>query len=415
MLAPVRTYDLVVIGGGAAGIFAAVNAARLGANWKVLVVEKSEKLLAKVKVSGGGRCNVTHACFDKHKLPSYYPRGSSIIKKVVHQFFTTDTIDWFQQRGVPLKEESDGRMFPVSNQSQAIIDVLLQEAARYHVEFRMRAGVQSIQKDADCFTILLSDGTALATRHCCLACGGLTTEKAGTFIKQMGHTIIPAAPSLFTFNASPHPMHTLMGISVPSVRVRIAGTKLEETGPLLITHWGFSGPVVLRLSAWGARHLQSMQYTFTAQVNWLEGQGWTSASLPAYFQEQRQLHATQLVANSTMFQLPRRLWDYFLNTAEISPMTQFANLTKKQENRLIKLLTDMDFSVRGKTTFKEEFVTAGGVDCSEIDALTMQSKRIPGLYFAGEVMDVDGITGGFNFQHAWSSAYLAAAAMTTTA
>jgi len=406
-------YDLVVIGGGAAGFFTAVTTARLQPHWKILVVEKTGKLLSKVKVSGGGRCNVTHACFDKKEFPLYYPRGASLVKRYIHQFFTTDTIDWFQQRGVHLKKENDGRMFPDTDDSQTIIDVLLREASRYGVEFQLHAGLVGIKKNQNKFDIHLSNGKIIEALHCCLACGGLNKESSFDWLRQLGHSIIKPAPSLFTFNCPGHTLIGLMGISVPVVKVKISGTKLEQTGPVLITHWGLSGPAVLRLSAWGARLLQEKEYRFTIQLNWLEGEGWNAASVLSYFEQHRQEHPSQQLTNSRMFQLPQRLWDYFLTESGIAPPIRFAELKKKDENKLIKLLTDMTMEINGKTTFKEEFVTAGGVDCTEIDAMAMQSKLVPDLYFAGEIMDVDGITGGFNFQHAWSSGYLAALSIAT--
>ena len=406
-------YHLVVIGGGAAGLFAAVNTARLQPEWKILVVEKTGKLLSKVKVSGGGRCNVTHACFDKREFPLYYPRGASFVKRYIHQFFTTDTIDWFQQRGVHLKKESDGRMFPDTDNSQTIIDVLLREASKYGIDFQFQSALVGLEKNKDKFELHLSNGKSIEALYCCLACGGMNKESSFDWLRQLGHTIIKPVPSLFTFNCPGHSLTGLMGVVVPMVKVKISGTKLEQTGPVLITHWGLSGPAVLRLSAWGARLLQEKEYQFTIQLNWLEGEGWNSASVLSYFEKQRQEHPSQQLTNSRMFQLPQRLWDYFLTESGVAPQTRFADLKKKDENKLIKLLTDMVMDVSGKTTFKEEFVTAGGIDCAEIDATTMQSKLVPGLYFAGEIMDVDGITGGFNFQHAWSSGYLVALYMAT--
>ena len=412
MSATASEYQVVVIGGGAAGIFAAINAARWQPSWKVLVLEKSGKLLSKVKVSGGGRCNVTHACFDKKELPSYYPRGASLVRRYVHRFFTTDTINWFSERGVTLKQEEDGRMFPVTDDSQTIIDALLREASRYQVEFRFQADVCGVKKIGDQFSIQLSDGRNIKALHCCIAAGGMAKASSFDWIQEMGHALVAPVPSLFTFNAPGHPLTKLMGISLPQVRVRVSGTKLEQTGPVLITHWGLSGPAILRLSAWGAQLLQKKNYQFSVQLNWIEGEGWSSSELPAYFDKQRQEHPTQQIINSHMFQMPQRLWEYFLSEAGIENRVRFSELKSKEENKLIKLLTDMVIEVSGKTTFKEEFVTAGGVDCTQIDPLTMESKIIPHLYFAGEVMDVDGLTGGFNFQHAWSSGYLAALSMT---
>lgn len=403
-------YDLIVIGGGAAGVFAAINTARLQPSWKILVIEKSSKLLSKVKVSGGGRCNVTHACFEKRELPSYYPRGSSFVKKYIHQFFTTDTIEWFQQRGVEIKKESDGRMFPVTDDSQTIIDVLLQEAANYSIYFQLQSTVIDVTKEGNRFLLQLSGDRKIEAFYCCVAAGGISKENSFDWIRKFGHLIHAPVPSLFTFNSPQHSITKLMGISVPVVKVKISTTKLEQVGPVLITHWGLSGPAVLRLSAWGARILNEKKYQFSIQLNWLEGEGWNAATLSSYFDQQRLEFPTKQLG-SRLFQLPQRLWEYFLAESGISPHTRFAELKKKEENRLIKLLTDMSIHVSGKTTFKEEFVTAGGIDCTQIDPLTMESKLIPGLFFAGEMMDVDGITGGFNFQHAWSSGYIAAAAL----
>ncbi|NCW88696.1 MAG: aminoacetone oxidase family FAD-binding enzyme, partial [Chitinophagia bacterium] len=292
-------------------------------------------------------------------------------------------------------------------------DVLLREASKYGIDFQFQSALVGLEKNKDKFELQLSNGKSIEAFYCCLACGGMNKESSFDWLRQLGHTIIKPVPSLFTFNCPGHSLTGLMGVVVPMVKVKISGTKLEQTGPVLITHWGLSGPAVLRLSAWGARLLQEKEYQFTIQLNWLEGEGWNSASVLSYFEKQRQEHPSQQLTNSRMFQLPQRLWDYFLTESGIAPQTRFADLKKKDENKLIKLLTDMVMDVSGKTTFKEEFVTAGGIDCAEIDATTMQSKLVPGLYFAGEIMDVDGITGGFNFQHAWSSGYLAALSMAT--
>ena len=405
-------FDLIVIGGGAAGIFTAVNAARLQPSWRVLVVEKSAKLLAKVKVSGGGRCNVTHACFEKSSLASNYPRGANLVKQYVHHFFTTDTIQWFEERGVTLKTEADGRMFPTTNDSQTIINALLREANQYKVEFWLSASVEAIKRNEGTFDILLADKRVINALNCCVATGGGPKLSQYEWIQQLGHTIVAPVPSLFTFNAPKHPITQLMGVSVPFVKVKIAGTKMMQRGPVLITHWGLSGPAILKLSAWAARELQESNYQFTIQLNWLEGENWNATNLSEYFDQQRADHATQLLKNSKLFKLPQRLWEFFIREAGIAEDTQFASLTRKQENKLVKLLADMEITIEGKTTFKEEFVTAGGVSLDEIDPRTMESKRAPRLYFAGEIMNVDGITGGFNFQHAWASGFLAAQSMT---
>lgn len=408
-------YDLLVIGGGAAGIFTAVNAARLQPSWKIVVLEKSAKLLSKVKVSGGGRCNVTHACFEKRSLAANYPRGTNLVKQYVHHYFTTDTVQWFEERGVTLKTEADGRMFPITDDSQTIINVLLREANQYKVEFRLNASVEAITCKEREFDIQLADKRTIHATRCCIATGGFPKLSQYEWIRQLGHTIVDPVPSLFTFNAPAHSITQLMGISVPLVKVKIAGSKLMQRGPVLITHWGLSGPAILKLSAWAARELQACNYQFTIQLNWVEGEDWNATTLSDYFDQQRTGHPVQLLKNSKLFKLPQRLWEFFLREAGIAEDTKFASLTRKQENKLVKLLTDMEISIAGKTTFKEEFVTAGGVSLDEIDPRTMESKRVAHLYFAGEIMNVDGITGGFNFQHAWASGYLAALAMTADA
>ncbi|MFM8806322.1 MAG: NAD(P)/FAD-dependent oxidoreductase [Sphingomonadales bacterium] len=408
-------HTLVVIGGGAAGLFCAVNAARMAPSLQVIVVEKSSKLLAKVKVSGGGRCNVTHACFDRLDLPGYYPRGAPFVKRYQHSFFTTDTIEWFAARQVNLKTEADGRMFPVSDNSQTIIDVLLHEAALYGVQIRLKTGVQRIESSMSSlsspFIVHTQSGESIVADFCCIACGGFTQAASFDWIRQLGHSIEDPVPSLFTFNAPKHPIVSLQGVSVPAVSVKISGTKLVQTGPLLITHWGLSGPAILKLSAYGARELADRNYSFDIQVNWLGRSDHSAASVSVYMAEQRRQHPAQKISNGKLPVIPQRLWEFFLGQATIAPDQRWADLSRREENLLIRLLTDMSIHIEGKTTFKEEFVTAGGVMLAEIDSATMMSKKVAHLYFAGEIMNVDGITGGFNFQHAWSSGMLAARAI----
>ena len=398
--------QLVVIGGGAAGFFCAVNAARMNPDLKVVLVEKSNKLLAKVKVSGGGRCNVTHACFEIPELVKKYPRGETFLKKSFHHFFTKDTVEWFAERGVAFHAEADGRMFPVSNQSQTIIDCLLKEADINHVEVRLQFDVTKIDRHGAAFIIESSGNKKINADYICIACGGFPKSVMFNWIQSLGHQIHSPVPSLFTFNIPQHPITQLMGLSVPLASIKIAGTKLKEEGPLLITHWGLSGPVVLRLSAWGARDLASQNYSFNILVNWLGKL--TEAELRNEWQGYREQFSGQKMQSRNPFALPARLWTFLLDQSGILPDTRWAELKSVQQNKLILLLTAFPFSVQGKTTFKEEFVTCGGVALNEINPQTMESKIIPGLFFAGEVMDVDGITGGFNFQHAWSSGWIAA-------
>ena len=423
------------MGGGAAGFFCAVNAARLNPQLEVIILEKSNKVLGKVRVSGGGRCNTTHACFDIPEMVKKYPRGANFVKKTFHQFFTTDTIKWFEERGVPLKTEADGRMFPVSNSSQSIIDCLMKEADRFGVAVHMHNEVISLEwlgnnGDADDvaqeehktvkqkFTLAIATAGAkehrlLTTDYLCIACGGYPKLSMFSWLSATGHHIEPPLPSLFTFNMPGNTITKLMGISVENAKVKIAGTKLESSGPLLITHWGMSGPAILKLSAWGARELAAREYTFTAIVNWLPL--YNEQTLKDAFEQFRFDMAAQKINNKNPFGLPSRLWEYFLLQCNIKDTIRWADLPAAAQNKLVKNLCAQECVVKGKTTFKEEFVTAGGIALSEIDANTMMSKKLPQLYFAGEILDVDGVTGGFNFQHAWTSGWIAAKAIASAA
>ncbi|MCW3464090.1 NAD(P)/FAD-dependent oxidoreductase [Chitinophaga nivalis] len=397
---------LVVAGGGAAGFFCAVNAARLCPELEVILLEKTTKLLSKVKVSGGGRCNVTHHAPDIAYMSKRYPRGQHFVKKSFSRFFVPDTIEWFAERGVKLKAEPDGRMFPVTDNSQTIIDCLLREADKYRVAVETGKEVKTFKKSGNGrWQLELQDGKTLQADYLCIAAGGFAQPDKFAWLAQSGHQIIPPAPSLFTFNMPGNPITSLMGVATEA-HVKIAGTKLQEQGPLLITHWGMSGPAVLRLSAWGARELQQLQYTFTAIVNWLPG--YNENTLRDEWQQLRFDLGKQKLHNKNPFNLVQRLWQFLLQQAGVPEEMRWADLPAKDQNRLLKLLVSMEFPVKGKTTFKEEFVTCGGVALSEIAPETMESRLVPDLYFAGEVMDVDGITGGFNFQHAWTSGFVAA-------
>lgn len=398
--------QLLVIGGGATGFFCAVNAARMNPEIKVVIIEKTNKLLSKVKVSGGGRCNVTHACFDIAEMSKKYPRGQHFVKKTFHQFFTTDTIQWFEERGVKLKTEADGRMFPVTDSSQTIIDCLQKEATRYKVEILLKAEVRSLKPEGEKFQVELSDFRHLTSDFICIASGGYPKSSMFDWIKELGHTIEEPVPSLFTFNMTGHPITKLMGVSVENAKVKITGTKLEQHGPLLVTHWGLSGPAVLRLSAWGARELKERSWEFGISVNWLPD--FTDSKMADRFKLLRFDLSTQKIINKNPFGLPQRLWEFLLEHSEVNKEIRWADLPAQQANRLIKNLCNCEFNIKGKTTFKEEFVTAGGIKLNEVDANTMMSKKIPNLFFAGEVIDVDGITGGYNFQHGWTSGWIAA-------
>jgi len=400
---------LVVIGGGAAGFFCAVNAAKMNPSLKITLVEKSGKLLSKVSVSGGGRCNVTHACFSMADMVKKYPRGASFLKKAFHQFFTTDTIEWFKERGVELKTEADGRMFPVSNTSQTIVDCLMQEVNKYGIEILMNKEVKALNKLSTGWQLLFSNETSLETDFICVASGGYPKSTQFEWLQKIGHTVESPVPSLFTFNMPGNPITALMGIVAENVSVKIAGTKLTEQGPLLITHWGMSGPAILKLSAWGARQLAVNNYKFTVIVNWVPA--YNEQTLKDKFQQVRFDVAAQKISNRNPFLLPQRLWSYLLQQAGINEEIRWADLPAKEQNKLIKILCTHEFAVNGKTTFKEEFVTAGGIVLSEIDYNTMESKLELNLFFCGEVMDTDGVTGGFNFQNAWTTGFIAAKAI----
>jgi predicted Rossmann fold flavoprotein len=397
---------LVVIGGGAAGFFCAINAAIMNPALQVTILEKSNKLLSKVKVSGGGRCNVTHACFEVQEMSKRYPRGEHFVRKAFHQFFTTDTIKWFEERGVKLKAEADGRMFPITDSSQTIIDCLMKEVNKHGIEILMNREVKKLEVRSGKWKVELNNNEIMDADFVCIASGGFPKLQQFDWLKGTDHSIISPVPSLFTFNMPKHPITELMGVVVPEATIKIQSTKLKNTGPLLITHWGMSGPCVLKLSAWGARELQERNYDFTINVNWLNDA--KEQTLKDELQMIRNTKGSQKIINNNLFQLPSRLWQFLLQQAGVKEEWRWADLPAKVQNKLIQLLCNHEFHVKGKTTFKEEFVTAGGVDLKQVDPNSMQSKLHPNLFFAGEILDVDGITGGFNFQHAWTSGFIAA-------
>ncbi len=408
-----KSKQLVVIGGGAAGFFCAVNAARMNPALQVTIIEKSGKLLSKVKVSGGGRCNVTHACYSIADMIKKYPRGNAFLKKAFHHFFTTDTIEWFAQRGIALKTETDGRMFPVSNTSQTIIDCLVKEANTFGVQILMNAEVQQLkfseQPAGNIFTLQLANEKTVVADYVGVASGGYPKAVQFEWLKKLGHTIEAPVPSLFTFNMPGNSITALMGVTVENVAVKIMGSKLAEQGPLLITHWGMSGPAILKLSAWGARELEAKNYSFKISINWVPA--FNENTLREKMQQLRFDIAAQKIINRNPFSLPARLWEYLLQQSGVNENLRWADLPAKDQNKLIKNLCMEEFEVKGKTTFKEEFVTSGGIQLNEIEVNTMQSKIIPGLFFAGEVINVDGVTGGFNFQNAWTTGWIAAKAV----
>lgn len=408
-----NSKQIIIIGGGAAGFFAAINCAQFYPDCTVTLLEKSSKVLSKVRVSGGGRCNVTHACFDNALLIKNYPRGEKELRNTFSRFSVTDTVNWFEQRGVELKTEADGRMFPVTDNSETIINCLLQESEKAGVKIKLNVDItEIINNDNTTFTLKANGGGIFACDKLIIATGGTPKDASYDWLKKLGHTIVKPVPSLFTFNIPDNPVTQLMGVSVPKAKIRVAGIKLETEGPLLITHWGMSGPAILKASAWGARILSDLNYNFTALINWLPK--YTEEKLRIEFSNQRAENPAKLIINNCPVDLPKRLWDYFVNKAMISETTRWADLPKKNSNVLIKIILNDEYKVQGKTTFKEEFVTCGGISLKEIDFATMQSKVVPNLYFAGEIMDVDGITGGFNFQNAWSTGWIAARSIDLT-
>ncbi len=400
-----RPKKVVVIGGGAAGFFGAISCAKFNPEAEVTLLEKSNKFLSKVKVSGGGRCNVTNGCFDINLLLKGYPRGGKALKYTFQQFSVKDTIGWFESRGAELKQEEDGRIFPKSDNSQTIIDCLIREARVMGVKLMQGFGTKSIRKNENGgFSVHLFGGESLYCDEILIATGGNPNHESYQWLKDLGHEIKDPVPSLFTFNVPDSPFRDLQGISVPLAKVRVTGSKLEETGPVLITHWGLSGPAVLRLSAWGARELAQEQYRFIAHVNWISG---NEESLRSTLSEIKLLHPKKTVVGHPFFNLPRRLWERMCELSDISSGLKWVDMPKKNMNKLLEHLLRSEFGVKGKTTFKEEFVTCGGVSLDSIDIHTMESKSCPGLFFAGEVLDIDGITGGYNFQAAWSTGFVA--------
>ncbi|WP_420386524.1 NAD(P)/FAD-dependent oxidoreductase [Roseivirga sp.] len=398
------SQKVAVIGGGAAGFFAAISCKEHFPESEVVIYEKTTKLLSKVKVSGGGRCNVTNACQGNGQFARHYPRGEKQLKKAFSQFSSIDTINWFEEKGVKLKAEADGRMFPITDDSQTIIDCLMHTARRLGVAIHLSEPVNTLQPVGDGIELTTAHGRFLFNKVI-VTSGGSPKAEGFDWLKALGHEIVPPVPSLFTFNMPGNPITQLMGLSVPNASVRIQGTKLMQQGPLLITHWGMSGPAVLKTSAWGARILNELNYQFTAHMNWLGEM--KDVELREVLHEAADSFPKKQMKNHCPFDIPQRLWEYLLKEAQIELERPWAELSKKHVNRLIELLTNHQHKVSGKTTFKEEFVTAGGIALSDVDFNTMESRVVSGLYFAGEVLNIDGVTGGFNFQAAWTTAHIA--------
>jgi len=408
-----KILNVAVIGGGAAGFFAALSCKSYHPSAAVTIFEKSNKLLSKVRVSGGGRCNVTHACFSNAQLVKFFPRGGSSLKKIFSQFSTVNTIQWFEQRGVKLKTEEDNRIFPVTDNSQTIIDCLVNETRRLGIEIKMNSAVTAIRPlrspentgQQPGFEIIINGNQIIHADKVIIATGGSPKLSGFKWLEDLGHSIIPPVPSLFTFNMPHEPIRELMGVSVASVTARLQGTKLQSEGPLLITHWGMSGPAILKLSSFGARKLNEMNYRFTVLINWLGTVN--EERLREILAREMKNIGIGKISGKNSFNLPHRLWLFLLMKLNIPQKKTWNQLSKKELNRLIHVLTNDSYNVEGKTTFKEEFVTCGGVRLNDVNSETMESRKCPGLYFAGEVLDIDGLTGGFNFQAAWSTGYIA--------
>lgn len=399
---------VVVIGAGAAGFYGAITCAASNPKCRVILLEKTRAILSKVKISGGGRCNVTHACFEPATLIQNYPRGSKELLGPFTRFGPKEVIRWFEEKGVPLKVEGDGRMFPVTDSSETIIQCLTSEAKALNVQLMPEKGVLDCVKENNRFQLSLTNGETLFCDKILVASGG-TFRSIQPWLEKLGHTFSPAVPSLFTFNIPGSPLKELSGISVPLAHLTIAHTDLQSTGPLLMTHWGFSGPAVLKLSAWGARVLHDMNYKGVLQVNWMAKE--TKESLKGALERFKLIHPTKQVATDSPFPLPKSLWKALIELALISAETKWANLSKGQMQKIIDTLHSSSFQIDGKSTYKEEFVTCGGVKLKEVNFKTMESRLCPNLHFAGEVLDIDGITGGFNFQAAWTTSFLAGQAM----
>lgn len=398
----IKNFDIIIVGGGAAGFFTAINIAEKNPKLKIAILERGKEVLSKVRVSGGGRCNVTHACFEPNELVKFYPRGEKELRGPFHQFCSGDTIEWFEKHGVELKIEDDGRMFPVSNSSQTIIDCFLKATEKLGIKVLIGQSVQSIFKSEKHWKIDTQNEN-YATEKLILATG--SNPKIWEMLQTQGHAIVSPVPSLFTFNIKDSRIKELPGVAA-KVTVTVKDTKLESTGPLLITHWGMSGPAILKLSAWGARTLFDKNYQFTIFVNWLNDVDTEDAE--KILKDLKQEHAKKAVSKKSPFDFPNRLWESFVLASAIDAETKWADLSKIQLQNLASQLTKAKFQVNGKSTFKEEFVTAGGIDLKEINFKTMESKLHQNLYFAGEIVNIDAITGGFNFQNAWTSGFILA-------
>lgn len=397
-------HTVVIIGAGAGGYFAALRLAALRPDLRILLLEKSAQPLGKVKISGGGRCNVTHACFEPRQLVQYYPRGSKELLGPFHRFQPADVFEWFEKRMVPLKTEDDGRVFPVSDSSQTIIDCFEAERERLGIALWTQAGVQSMEPTENGWNILLNNGNT-EHAHAVIVAAGSSPQMAA-LLEQLGLNMVPAVPSLFTFNIKDPRIDGMAGLSAPHAEVHIEGTDHETEGPLLVTHWGMSGPGILKLSAWAARDLARANYEFTIRINW--DARYDKDSALDFLKEWKQEHARAQVKSLTAVRVPHRLWMALMQERPQVADMRWADVSAKNLEWISEAICRSYFSVKGKSTFKDEFVTAGGVDLKEVDMRSMQAKKFAGLFFAGEVMNIDAVTGGFNFQAAWTTGWIAA-------
>jgi predicted Rossmann fold flavoprotein len=406
--------NVIVIGGGAAGFFGAIACGLANPEHKVTLIEAGSKPLAKVRISGGGRCNVTHHCFEPARLVENYPRGGKALRGAFSRFQPRDTVKWYESRGVKLKTEADGRMFPVTDSSETIINCLMQAVNKAKVDLLTGVGVKTVKQyqddlGASYFQVELKNERVLKCDRLLIATG--SNPLGYRWAKNLGHKIEPTVPSLFTFNVRDERLQGLAGVSVNNAQVKL-GTgknKLEQTGPLLITHWGISGPAVLKLSAWGARTLFDLKYHAPLQINWLSE--FNQEDLKLLFSDLKQTQPQKKIVNYCPVELPKRLWQSLIKYAEVSPDKVWSAISKKELNKLVAEIVQGQYEITGKGVFKEEFVTCGGVSLKEVNFKTMESKKCPGLYFAGEILDIDGVTGGFNFQSAWTTSWLAGQAI----
>lgn len=397
---------IIIVGGGAAGFFAASACVEAAPGAEILILEQGAQVLGKVRISGGGRCNVTHACFDPGELAARYPRGGRELVGPFHRFQPRDTVEWFAARGVALKVERDGRMFPTSDSSQTVVDCLMRAAQSSGVQLRTHVAVQQVRRRVEGgFELVLASGERLLCDRLLLTTGGCRTPAHGDLAVSLGHTLQPPVPSLFSFLAEAPWLRPLAGVSVPSAEASIPGSDLCARGPLLVTHGGVSGPAILELSAWGARELHARDYRFDLRVNWVPDR--SPESIQAELQSQRQVHGARRVVNTPLASLPARLWEQLTLRAGLSPDLRWASLTRAGQQHVTRQLAQSEIAVIGKSLNKEEFVTCGGVRLEELDFRSMQSRLCPGLHCAGELLDIDGLTGGYNFQAAWTTGWIA--------